>query len=42
MIILQPETVKLNFNRCGGGLSTGAAIIFMRGDRKSDIMDFLY
>ena len=33
---------KLNFNRCGGGLSTGVAIIFMRGDRKSDIMDFLY
>ena len=33
---------ELHLCRCSGGLSTGVASIFMRGDRKSDIMDFLY
>ena len=33
---------ELNLSRCSEGLSTGVAGIFMRGGRKSDVMDFLY
>ena len=33
---------ELRLSRCSGGLSTGVASVFMRGGRKSDIMDFLY
>ena len=33
---------ELHLSRFSGGLSTGVASIFMRGGRKSDIMDFLY
>ena len=32
---------KLVLSRCSGGLSTVVANIFIRGGRKSDIMDFL-
>ena len=40
---LQRETVKVNVTkRCSGDLSTGLARTFMRGGRKSDIMDFLF
>ena len=48
LIILQPETVKLNVTKSYisvdvvGGLCTGAASIFMRRGRKSDIMGFSY
>ena len=44
LIILQPEIVQLNVtkSRCSGGPSADVANIFMRGGRKSDIMDFLY
>ena len=33
---------ELHLSRCNGGLSSGAASIFMREGRKSDIMDILY
>ena len=33
---------ELHLSRYSGGLSTGVASIFMRGGRKSDIMDILY
>ena len=48
LIILQPETVKLNVTKSyilvdgSGRVNTGLANIFMREGRKSDIMDFLY
>ena len=32
---------ELHLSRCSGGLSIGVACIFMRGGRKSIIMDFL-
>ena len=32
---------ELDLSRCGGGLTTDVVSIFMRGGRKSDIMDFL-
>ena len=33
---------ELHFSRFSEGLSTGVASVFMRGGRKSDIMDFLF
>ena len=33
---------ELHLSRCSGGLSTAVANIFMRGGRKSDIMDSLF
>ena len=33
---------ELDLGRCSGGLSPGLDSIFMRGGRKSDIIDFLY
>ena len=33
---------KLHLNRCSGGPSSGVASIFLRGGRKSDIIDFIY